>query len=104
MWSLVKFTILCNAVAAVLVFSLRLVSDYVASWLVIDLMFLTGVFFWFISTVVRIGSKRFKKEWQRDEVILTDPQLVLHSNNIATRFLVAGLPGILGAIIWGFFY
>lgn len=104
MRNLMFFTLWTNALAAAVWFIARLVSSYVASWLVIDLMFLTGVFFWFISTVVRLSSKRVKKEWNRNEVTLTDPQIVISSNNWATRFLVAGLPGILGAIIWGFFY
>ncbi len=104
MWSLVKFTVISNAIATTVIFVLRLLSDYVASWMVIDLMFITGVLFWLISTLARLGSKRFKKEWQKNEVVLTDPQLVMHSNSIATRFLVAGIPGIAGAIIWGFFY
>ena len=104
MGSLIKFTVLSNAVAALLIIVTRQFSDYLASWAWIDLMFITGVLFWFTSTVVRLSSKRFKKEWNRSEVIVTDPQIVLHSNSIAARFLAAGLPGIVGAITWGFFY
>jgi hypothetical protein len=61
------------------------------------------VLFWLISTVIRLGDKRFKKAKASHEVTLTDPQIVLQSSNLATRFLVAGLPGILGAIIIGSF-
>jgi hypothetical protein len=98
------FTLWTNALAAVLWILLRFLSDTIASWKVIDLFFLTGVTFWLISTIVRLSSKRVKKEWNRNEVTLTDPQLVISSNNMATRFLIAGIPGIAIAIIWGFFY
>ncbi|WP_196160222.1 hypothetical protein [Reinekea sp. G2M2-21] len=104
MWSLLKYTLIYNLIAATVIIVLRLASPYVASFMWIDTLFLTGVFFWLISTIVRLSSKRFKKEWNRNEVIVTDPQIVLHSNSLAARFLAAGLPGILGAIIWGFFY
>jgi hypothetical protein len=101
MWSLLKFTVITNLIAAAVIATARLVSGYMASLLIVDLMFLTGVLFWLMSTVVRLSDKRFKKARASHEVTLTDPQIVLKSNNLATRFLVAGVPGILGAIIVG---
>ena len=104
MRDLIKFTIFCNLLAIVLIFLVRMISHNVATWKPIDLMFLTGVFFWLMSTLVRLGGQRFKQDWERNETIVTDPQLVLHSNSLAFRFLIAGVPGILGALVWGVFY
>lgn len=101
---LLIFTLWTNALAAALIFLLRLISPYLASWKLIDLMFLTGIGFWLLSSVVRLSTKRFKKEWNRNDVELTDPQLVISTENLATRFLIAGLPALVGALIWGFFY
>jgi hypothetical protein len=101
MWSLLKFTLITNTIAAFVILAARLLSNDVADMLIVDLMFITGVLFWLMSTVVRLGDKRFKKAKTSHEVTLTDPQIVLKSNNLATRFLAAGVPGILGAIIVG---
>lgn len=101
MLSLLRFTLLSNLAAALLVALLVWLSDYVASLKLVDIMFLTGVCFWLVSTLIRLSSKRFKKEWNRDEVIVTDPQIVMHANSWALRFLIAGLPGIVSAIILG---
>lgn len=104
MRQLVLFTLWTNALAIALIALTRLISPTIADWKLIDLMFLTGVFFWFLSTVVRLSNKRIKKEWNKTEMSLTDPQLVISSDSLATRLLIAGLPALLGSLIWGFFY
>lgn len=104
MRSMFFFVVAANAIAAVLVSILSLFVPFLQAMKVIDLMFFTGVIFWLISSVIRLGSQRVKKDWKRDEVIVTDPQIVLSTSNLAARFLIAGIPGIAGAIIWGFFY
>jgi len=104
MFSLFKFTLAANLLVAIILMPAYLFIPFVGATKVIDITFLSGVFFWLISTVVRIGQKRFRKEWRSHEVIVTDPQIVLRSNSWALRFLVAGVPGISGAIIWGAFF
>ena len=104
MLNLIKFCVLANISAFALTCLAYFTIPPVGQMKVIDLLFIIGVLFWLISTVVRLFNKRVKKEWNKDQVTLSDPQLVISTDNLATRFLIAGMPGILGAIIWGFFY
>lgn len=101
---LLSFTLLTNAAALAVLILLRLISPTLAALKPIDLMFLTGVFLWLVSSVVRLSTKRMKKEWNRNNMELTDPQLVISTDSLATRFLVAGALPLAGAIVWGFFY
>jgi hypothetical protein len=101
---LLRFTLLTNALAALLLALAYWLIPAVNQIKIVDLMFLTGVLFWLISTVVRISSKRYKKEWKRHDVTLTDPQLVMQTNNLAFRFLIAGILPIAGSIIVGTIY
>lgn len=104
MFNVFKFVVLTNLAAAIVVTLAYFFIPVINNMKPVDLMFIVGVTFWVISTFVRIGNKRFKKEWQRNEVITTDPQIVLHANSIAAKFLAAGVPGIAGSIIWGTFF
>lgn len=101
---LIIFTLLTNAATLAVLFALRLISPTVAALKAIDLLFLTGVLLWLVSSVVRLSTKRMKKEWNRNTMELTDPQLVISTDSLATRFLIAGAVPLATAIVWGFFY
>ncbi|EAR07438.1 hypothetical protein [Reinekea blandensis] len=104
MQRLIVFTVLSNLLALMVVFLLRVLVASIAAMKPIDLMFLTGVAFWLVSSVIRLSTKRLKKEWNRNEMELTDPQLVISTESLSARFLIAGAFPLLGAVIWGFFY
>ncbi len=104
MLAILIFTALSNLCALIIVSLSYFVLPFMQSVKPIDAMFLVGIFFWAISTVVRLSAKRVKKEWNRNEVIVTDPQIVIRSSSWAFKLLIAGIPGILGSIVWGTFF
>lgn len=101
MRQILLFTLLANAIAAaVLLLSYWLIPP-MSNVKPVDALFLTGLLFWCLSTVIRLSTKRVKKEWNRNEVIVTDPQVVMHASSWAFRFLIAGIPGIAVSILLG---
>jgi len=101
MRSLFLFTLASNSLAFVVVALSYFLIPALQNFKPIDLMFLTGVLFWLVSTMIRLSNKQVKKEWHRNEVITADPEYVIRGKSLAFQFLIAGLPGIVGAVVWG---
>ncbi|TCS38149.1 hypothetical protein [Reinekea marinisedimentorum] len=101
MRQIVTFTLIANAIAGALLALCYWLIPAMSSVKPVDALFLTGIFFWCVSTIMRLSTKRVKKEWNRNEVIITDPQLVMHASSWAFRFLIAGIPGIVASIALG---
>jgi len=104
MKTVLGFALLANLGAAGLIGLLSLWWPQVQQAEPIDLVFFTGLLFWFGSTLVRLSGRRFNKGVRPDQVSLTDPQLVLQANSLALKLLVAGWPGLLSALVYTLLY
>ncbi len=104
MKDLFKFIFYSNLAAAVIATLGYFIVPFIGQQKIVDILFIIGLLFWAISSLTRLGNRRYKTNTNSYEVVINDPQHIMRTDHLATRLLIAGIPWLATALIVGFIF